>query len=147
MLARILQIAIPFIWFGALAAISFMETPLKFQAPNVTLPIGLGIGRIVFQALNRAEIVMAVLLTFAIYFRRPKIKLPLATFGITILLLTAQTVWLLPMLGMRTEMIVSGQTPPASSLHLIYVIFEIVKLVLLLITGVTLIKANIENEK
>ncbi|MEO8647987.1 MAG: hypothetical protein ABI539_02355 [Acidobacteriota bacterium] len=62
MLVRILQIAIPFVWSGMLAAISFMEAPLKFQAPGVTLPIGLGIGRLVFFALNKAEIVLGLVL-------------------------------------------------------------------------------------
>jgi hypothetical protein len=46
MVFKILQIAIPFIWFGAIGAISFMEAPLKFTAPNITLALGLGIGRI-----------------------------------------------------------------------------------------------------
>jgi hypothetical protein len=145
MLARILQIAIPFVWFGAVAAISFMETPLKFQAPNITLPLGLGIGRVVFQALNMAEIVMAVLMTFAIYYRRPKTKLPLAFFGAVIILLILQTAWLLPVLGMRTDMILNGQTPPPSSLHLIYIVLDAVKLVLLFATGSLLIKADLKT--
>lgn len=45
MLFRILQIAVPFVWFGMIAAISFLEAPLKFQAPNITIPLGLEIGR------------------------------------------------------------------------------------------------------
>ena len=45
-----------FVWLGMVLAISFLETPLKFRAPGVDIPIGLGIGRIVFRALNRAEI-------------------------------------------------------------------------------------------
>lgn len=145
MLFRVLQIAIPFIWFGAVAAISFMETPLKFTAPDITLPLGLGIGRVVFQALNRAEIVMAVLMIFAIYYRRPKTKSPLALFGTVLLLLILQTVWLLPVLGIRTDMILNGQTPPPSSLHLVYIVFEAVKLVLLFATGSLAVKANLKS--
>jgi hypothetical protein len=49
MIFRILKIAIPFVWFGFVCAISFMEAPLKFQAPNITVELGLGIGRIVFS--------------------------------------------------------------------------------------------------
>ncbi|TCC07173.1 hypothetical protein [Kribbella soli] len=45
-----------FIWLGMVLAISFLETPLKFRAPGVDIPIGLGIGRIVFRTLNRIEI-------------------------------------------------------------------------------------------
>ena len=40
-------------------AVSFLEAPLKFRAPGVTLPIGLGIGRLVFRALNSAEALLA----------------------------------------------------------------------------------------
>ena len=56
MIFRILSIAVPFVWFGAVAAISFMEAPLKFSAPGVTIPLGLGIGQLVFHMLNRIEI-------------------------------------------------------------------------------------------
>lgn len=52
--------AVVFIWLGMVLAISFLETPLKFRAPGVDIPIGLGIGRIVFRALNRAEITLAL---------------------------------------------------------------------------------------
>lgn len=54
--------AVPFVWLGMVLAISFLEAPLKFRAPGITLPLGLGIGRLVFRALNAAEIVLAVLL-------------------------------------------------------------------------------------
>ncbi len=41
-------------------AISFVEAPLKFRAPGVTLQIGLGIGRLVFRAFNGCELALAV---------------------------------------------------------------------------------------
>lgn len=51
---------VPFVWLGMVVAISFLEAPLKFRAPGITLLLGLGIGRLVFRALNAAEIVLAV---------------------------------------------------------------------------------------
>ena len=54
--------AMTFTWLGMVLAISFLETPLKFRAPGVTVPIGLGIGRLVFRALNIAEAVFAAVL-------------------------------------------------------------------------------------
>jgi GTP cyclohydrolase III len=36
-------------------AISLLETPLKFRAPGVTVPVGVGIGRVAYQALNHAD--------------------------------------------------------------------------------------------
>ena len=53
-------VAVTFVWLGMVLAISFLEAPLNFRAPNVTLPIGLGIGRLVFRALNIVEVVFAV---------------------------------------------------------------------------------------
>ncbi|GCE41717.1 probable conserved transmembrane protein [Rhodococcus wratislaviensis] len=38
------SIAVTFIWLGMVVAISFLEAPLKFRAPGVTVPLGLGIG-------------------------------------------------------------------------------------------------------
>ena len=68
MFLKILQIAIPFVWFGMVGAISFIEAPLKFRAPNITLALGLGIGKIVFQMLNRIEIIFAVLMLVSLFF-------------------------------------------------------------------------------
>jgi len=47
-----LAVAVTFVWLGMVLAISFVEAPLKFQVPEVTLRIGLAIGRRVFRALN-----------------------------------------------------------------------------------------------
>ncbi|WP_204045154.1 hypothetical protein [Acrocarpospora phusangensis] len=52
-------VAVGFVWLGMVLAISFIEAPLKFRAPDVTLRIGLGIGRLVFRALNIVESVIA----------------------------------------------------------------------------------------
>ena len=57
-----IEIAVTFVWLGMVLAISFLEAPLKFRAPNVTLQIGLGIGRLVFRALNTAEVVFALVI-------------------------------------------------------------------------------------
>src|SRR5690625_5995736 len=58
-----LATAATFVWLGMVLAISFIEAPLKFRAPEVTLRIGLGIGRLVFRGLKIAEVVLAVLLS------------------------------------------------------------------------------------
>lgn len=47
MLRKLTQVAVPFIWFGMIGAISFMEAPLKFQAPGITLSLGLSVGRLI----------------------------------------------------------------------------------------------------
>ena len=63
---QLLAIALPFVWLGLLLGISAIETPLKFKAPGITLELGLGIGRLVFRALNRVELAIAVVLTIVV---------------------------------------------------------------------------------
>jgi len=53
---------VAFVWLGKVLATSFLEAPLKFRAPDVSLRIGLGIGRLVFRALNIVEACFAAAL-------------------------------------------------------------------------------------
>ncbi len=146
MIFRILQIAIPFVWFGMIGAISFMEAPLKFTAPNITLALGLGIGRIVFQTLNKIEIVLALLMLVSLFANRPKNKFPVYAFGAILLLLILETFWLLPVLDARAEIIIGGNVPPESILHFVYIAFDAAKFLLLFALGVSLIKRNLRFE-
>jgi hypothetical protein len=63
--AEVVQVAVPFTWLGMVLA-SFVETPLRFRAPGITVPLGLGIGRLVFRALAVAELAFAVALAAAL---------------------------------------------------------------------------------
>jgi hypothetical protein len=147
MIFRILQIAIPFIWFGCIGAISFMEAPLKFSAPNITLALGLGIGRIVFQTLNKIEIVFAVLMIISLFLKRPKTKFPLYAFAVILLLLILETVWLLPVLDARAEQVINGTAAPYSNTHIFYIVFDAIKFLLLFALGVNLTKHNLNFEQ
>ena len=40
--------AVSFFWLGLIIAVSFLETPLKFQVPGMTLPIALELGKTMF---------------------------------------------------------------------------------------------------
>lgn len=144
MFFRILQIAIPFIWFGAVAAISFMEAPLKFTAPNITLPLGLEIGYIVFHALNKVEIALGILLLISLIFAKPDKKSIPILYGIIALILLLQTVWLFPLLDERTMKVIEGTAEPGSNLHIVYIVFDAIKLILLLVLGVFTTKANMK---
>ena len=128
-----------FIWIGFVTAISFMEAWLKFRAPGVTLAIGLGIGRLVFRALNKVEWLLGFLIIGNLIVSKNK----LATFSnllyfIPILLLVLQTFWLLPALDARAEIYIQGQIPPASTLHYYFVGIEIIKIGCLTIFGIKL---------
>jgi hypothetical protein len=62
-LTAVVLLMVPFVWLGMVFAISFVETPLKFRAPGITVPLGLGIGRLVFRALNATELALAATLS------------------------------------------------------------------------------------
>lgn len=146
MLFKILQIAVPFVWFGLVGGISFLETPLKFRAPNITLPLGLGIGRIVFSALNKAEITLAVLLLISFFFAKPENNLAPVVFGAIAILLILQTVWLLPALNARAAAVISASFAASSNTHFIYIAFEVIKFILLFTLGVSLVNNYLKFE-
>ncbi|MEV0163376.1 hypothetical protein [Nonomuraea fuscirosea] len=141
-LAAVAQIAIPFLWLGMVLAISFLETPLKFRAPGITVPLGLGIGRLVFRALNAAELVLAAALTLALLADNAG-EVDLAGVATTVLiaiwtLLVIQVAVLRPRLDRRARQLIQGQSPPRSHQHLAYIAAECAKIVLLTALGIML---------
>ena len=79
--------AVTFVWLGMVLAISFLETPLRFRAPGVDLRTGLAIGRLVFRALNTAEIVFAAALLTCVFTAAPDGAVTAVAAGTAILLL------------------------------------------------------------
>ncbi|MDN5747731.1 MAG: hypothetical protein L0H64_04335 [Pseudonocardia sp.] len=139
--AGLVQIATPFVWLGAVLGISFLETPLKFRAPGMTIALGLGIGRLVFRALNVAEFVLAAALTAAVFAGDHGLGADPTTLLLIALwaLLGIQVAALRPRLNARTDVILAGGSPPRSHLHLAYIALEATKVVLLPVLGVLLV--------
>jgi hypothetical protein len=128
-----------FLWIGFVCAISFMEAWLKFRAPGITVPLGLGIGRLVFNALNKVEWIFVFSIIVSLLFSKAQlVSLQNLLCLIPLLLLIAQTVWALPALDARAELHIQGQTVPPSNLHFYYVAMELVKVICLTIFGITL---------
>jgi hypothetical protein len=130
-----LLVAAVFLWLGMVLAISFLEAPLKFRAPGVTVPIGLGIGRLVFRALNGVEAVLAVVLVVAI------IADDLATGAvvgavIAVVVLVVQLAAIRPVLNRRSDRVLAGEELPRSRAHLGYIATEAIKVAALVVTGV-----------
>lgn len=140
--AHAVAVAVIFTWLGMVAAISFLEAPLKFHAPGVSLPIGLGIGRLVFRALNTVEAVLAMLLLIAIGYEPPPAAAIIAV-GVVVVTLAAQLLVVRPRLARRSDMVLAGAVPPTapgrptrrSRAHYGYVGLELVKVIALIIGG------------
>ncbi|RZT28587.1 hypothetical protein EV649_2368 [Kribbella sp. VKM Ac-2569] len=130
-----------FIWLGMVLAISFLETPLKFRAPGVDIPIGLGIGRIVFRTLNRIEIALALVALATIAVGRPTGSVAALTAAILVIL-AGQLIAIRPQLNRRTDRVLTGQHPPRSSMHLYYVGLEAAKVLTLAALGICLLVAD-----
>jgi hypothetical protein len=142
-IAFVLQRILPPLWCGMACAIA-IEAQLKFQAPGITHELGLGIGKLVFTALNRVECVLGILLAIALFAFAGARKARLV-FGLIAAVLLAQTFWLIPLLIARIDLITSGQAPPDSSAHFVYIALEIAKIALLLTLSV-LLNLQAKNE-
>lgn len=130
-----------FTWIGFVCSISFLEAWLKFRAPGVTLPIGLGIGRLVFAALNKVEWVFALAIIVSTY-TKPAITIfnQKALLFLALFFLITQTLWLLPALDARAQLYINGENVAPSNLHIYYVIAEFLKITTLFLFGIKLFK-------
>ncbi|MFI9249814.1 hypothetical protein [Streptomyces sp. NPDC053069] len=130
--------AVTFVWLGMVLAISFLEAPLKFRAPGVTIPVGLGIGRLVFRALNAVEVVLALVVIAALALGGAPAGITALTAVVAVLLLTQLAV-VRPSLNRRSDRILAGEELPRSRSHFWYVGLETLKVVALLALGVGLL--------
>jgi len=130
--------AVTFAWLGMVVAISFMEAPLKFRAPGITLQLGLGIGRIVFRALNRAEMALAAVLVVAAALSGASVPVLVAA-AVPVLILAVQLLGIRPRLNRRSDRVLAGEQLPRSRMHHLYVAFESAKVLALLVAGTVLL--------
>jgi hypothetical protein len=138
-----LAVASVFVWLGMVLAISFLEAPLKFRAPGITIPLGLGIGRLVFKALNMCEVVLAAAALVGVVLGRAPAVVLVATV-IAVAALGAQVLAVRPALARRSNAVLADASVAESGrsrAHVVYVGFELVKVVALLVGGVLLLAA------
>ena len=133
-----IAVALTFVWLGMVLAISFLEAPLKFRAPDVTLQIGLGIGRLVFRALNTVEVGFALVI-LAIVVAGPTPVRITAAYSVVFAALAVQLVAVRPRLTRRSDQVLAGLDAPRSRGHYAYVGLEAVKAIALLVAGILLL--------
>lgn len=125
-------------WMGMVFGVSFIATPVKFRAMSLTMPVALDVGHVTLHALNRIEwFFAAVLLLLSVRAVRDgridRVPLILAV-GASVLV-ALQSLWLLPMLDVRTAEIIAGRPQPPSPLHSLFIGAEALKLLLLGLVG------------
>ncbi|KAG0223805.1 hypothetical protein BGW41_005353 [Actinomortierella wolfii] len=155
------------VWLGATLAISFMEAPVKFKAPTPSRRNLVDVGRHVFSAINKVEVVLSIfdLLFWAVLSQRDCILIR-PTAGATdaivttsfwavskalgwrhwvrflpsLVVLGLETCMFLPMLRNIGARYVEGQPTEAAKVHGIYVGLELIKTISLIISTVGVAK-------
>lgn len=132
------RFAVPILWFGMVAAISFIEAPLKFQAPGITIPLGLGIGRLVFFALNVAEgLLLAALLVLSLWPRAARLTGARLRWLISLAaVFLLKVVVVRPPLNARTDLVLAGAEPGESAWHYVYIAADLLTMLLLIVFAV-----------
>lgn len=131
--------AVALVWLGMVLAISFMESWVKFRAKMVTRPIALDVGRTVFFALGRVEIILNLTMGVLLFAGKPlpeilawENKTLLEQLFLALSLCVAPQVFVLqPILDARARVIASGGQPARSIVHHLYLLFELIKAPLL----------------
>ena len=123
-----------FTWVGMTVGVSMIATPVRFTATSITRPVALDVGRVVFAALNMAELVAVILLLVIVRVSGRSRELWIGCSAL-ILIVLAQGAWLIPELAARTDIVLSGGEPPPSHAHAIYSTLELAKIGLLLVLG------------
>ncbi|HET8768889.1 MAG TPA: hypothetical protein VFM86_16305, partial [Pedococcus sp.] len=110
-------------------------------APGVTLPIGLGIGRLVFRALNLVEAaLLAVAVVAAALGDTPTTAWVLVV--VAAVVLAVQLLTVRPALNRRSDAVLAAADPPdapRSRAHLFYFGLELVKVLVLIVLGSALL--------
>jgi hypothetical protein len=128
-------VAAGLLWLGMVLAISFLEAPLKFRAPGVDLRIGLGIGRLVFRALNAVEVVLALVLVNAVLLGQVRDRVAWVAF-VPVAVLAVQLAGIRPLLTRRSDRVLAGRDGGGSRPHRLYIGAEVIKVAALALLGV-----------
>jgi len=123
-----------FFWLGFFMAISFMEAPLKFTAPGLNMAEGLRIGKIIFGALNICEWSFLLIIIVTCIIKKPTWRGFYLVAAVSVIMV-AETAWLLPVLDHNANLIIQGTPVTSHSVHWFYVLFEIIKVPVLLMIG------------
>src|SRR5699024_3829135 len=146
--ARAMMLILPAVWIGLIIGISFIEAPLKFTAPGITIPLGLGIGRRVFLAMNITEIVIGIVLLIALVsgWRSRRIH-KVAYFGtmrlytfIALAMLLTKTAIIRPLLAVETDAVLAGTSDGGSLTHSYYIGVEAILFIALVLLAIAAVR-------
>lgn len=141
-ITKLLLPSVYLVWVGLILGVSFLATPIKFQAPNLTMPVALEVGKATFHLFNSVEwgvIILLIILTKI----SPDIRKKWLMCGLLFAALSIQSFWLLPALDIRTDIVIAGGQPSLGYLHWLYIIIECFKLFLMLTASWMFLKEKV----
>ena len=112
----------------------------EVPGPGVTLQLGLGIGRLVFRALNTAELVLGAAVLVALALQPPPLPV-VVTVLVAVVALAVQLLAVRPRLSRRSDAVLAGEDGVRSRAHYVYVGLEVIKVIALLVSGILLLAA------
>ena len=131
-----LVFAVSFFWLGLVIAVSFLETPLKFQVPGMTLPIALELGKTMFGISTNIQLGLMILVFFNFFLNPSKLNKFIIFTGVLLaLILVLEKFWMLPILDARADVLATGKGLPPTPLHNYFIYAECIKAILLLSIG------------
>jgi hypothetical protein len=128
--ARIFLVVLLAVWAGIVIGVSLISTPVKFQAPMLTMAAGLDVGRYTFRLLSEIELGLAAVAIAAAVLARPQ-RLVASALAVVIAAVVVQHYWLLPVLDARVTRILAGEPVRPSSYHTVFAAIEVIKSLLL----------------
>ena len=140
--------AVCLLWAGIAIGISFIEAPAKFQAPSLTLPVAVDVGRHVFAASHAVQLGLAALAVAAAVWARTggagedaspsghrTQRAACAAGGAArwilagaVAIFLGQHLALLPALDARAAVVIAGGQPEQGAPHLLYIALEVAKI-------------------
>ncbi len=140
-LAKIYLPALFLFWAGLLFGVSFVATPVKFQAPSLSLGAAVDVGRYTFAWLNRLEIGLALVAVLMLW-RGTRSALVRSGTAAVVAWVSAKALWALPLLDERAQAVIDGGSAPPSAIHQIYVVADLIELIVLLALGFATLYAH-----
>ena len=127
--AAFIPAALAVLWAGVALGGSLIAAPAKFQAPSLSMPSALEVGRAQFLWVGIGEALVCGLLIAALVF----IPAPgSGLFVIPIILFALQRLAVMPVLDARSLRVIEGGTAGPRSLHRVYILLEVAKFLMLL---------------
>lgn len=128
---------------GIFITISFLETPMKFQVPGITLPTALGLGKIMFGLSSKIQwgflLVLLILMSVS---RKNYTKIDFIILIILFSILAIEQFWLLPILDSRVDLLSSGKSLSPTPLHDYFIYAETAKALMLTTAIILQFKRN-----